>query len=90
MNCSLSCYIIALILLDKLGEANEKFKLKAENMHKLWITAMVLAAKINDDEYYAQSYYSRVAGVNVATLNNMEFTFLNALEFKTYISQEEF
>ena len=35
-------------------------------------TALLVAAKVNDDTFYSNSFYAKVAGVNLREFNIME------------------
>ena len=65
MGCSLTTYILALILLDKLQASNPSYILNYKNVHKLLMTAIIVSVKVNEDVYYKQSYYAKVAGLNL-------------------------
>ena len=65
MGCSLATYILALILLDKLQASNPSYILNYKNVHKLLMTAIIVSVKVNEDVYYKQSYYAKVAGLNL-------------------------
>lgn len=90
MNCSNSCFIFALILLDRLQTVNPIFVLNPKNVHKLLMTAILISVKCCDDEYYKQSYYAKVAGLKLKELNALEVSFLENLNFSTFVSPEEF
>ena len=66
MKCSTSCYIAALVLLDRLKTKDQNYKISSANAHKLMMTAILIAVKAIDDDYYSQKYYSLVAGLNLA------------------------
>ena len=63
MPCSKSCFIIALALLDKLQLEHPEFTLTHRNKFKLFLTALVLATKQNDDEIYVNSFYASCGGI---------------------------
>ena len=65
MHCSTSCYIIALILLDRIKSMNPIYTLTPHNVYKLLFTAILLAVKSNDDHFYSQEYYAKVAGLGL-------------------------
>ncbi len=51
---------------------------------------MILAIKYNEDDYYSNEYYSKVAGVNLQELNNLEFECLNLLSHSLFIHYDIF
>ena len=74
-SCSNECFILALIYVDRLIERNN-FLLTELNVHRVVITAILLAAKFFDDAYYNNAYYAKVGGVLVSELNGLEVDFL--------------
>lgn len=73
MKCSNSCFISALVLLDRIVEVNPVYSISSQNVHKLFMTAILVAAKMIDDQTYNQKYYSQVAGLKLSELNSLEF-----------------
>eukprot|EP01065_Artemidia_motanka_P041251 TRINITY_DN5316_c0_g1_i1.p1 TRINITY_DN5316_c0_g1~~TRINITY_DN5316_c0_g1_i1.p1 ORF type:complete len:208 (+),score=64.94 TRINITY_DN5316_c0_g1_i1:309-932(+) len=61
----------------------------SRNVHRLMITAFVLAAKTRDDFFYTNGYYAEVGGVTLAELNRMEAAFLCALDWDLHLEQED-
>eukprot|EP00756_Hemistasia_phaeocysticola_P009453 Hpha_TRINITY_DN14890_c1_g1::TRINITY_DN14890_c1_g1_i2::g.169885::m.169885 len=100
MACSAGCFLYSLILIDRLvkysGEradlwiSNNFMLFKPFSMHRLFLTALVLAAKLNDDIYYINTYYARVGGVTQQELCLLEAHFLNMIEWDIYVSAEEY
>lgn len=69
MNCSLSSYVYALVLIDRIQEYNPHFILHKKNVHRLLLAANVISAKYVDDFFYKNSFYANVGGINVKVLN---------------------
>ena len=90
MNCSKSCYIIALILLDRLKSASSIYTLTPRNVHKLFMSAILVSTKFNDDNYYSQAYYAQVAGLKLKELVELEQIFLRELRFHTFVDLKTF
>ena len=76
MNCSPASYVLALALLDRLQAVNHAYILNYQNVHKLLMTAILISVKTNDDIFYKQSYYAKVAGLKLEELNALEAKFL--------------
>ena len=81
MNCSDSCFINALILLDKFQDKNPDFHISAKNIHKLTMVSVIVSAKYNDDTVYQNAYYSKISGFKLLELNNLERNFLEMINF---------
>ena len=60
------------------------------NVHRVVITAILLAAKFFDDAYYNNAYYAKVGGVHVAEMNNLETQFLFKIDFSLRVLPEVF
>lgn len=63
MGCSHSCYIIALILINRAEQRNKELIFTYGNFHKLFFVAVTVAAKFNDDHYYSIKYFAQVGGM---------------------------
>ena len=55
-------------------------------VHRLVITAVMLAAKFMDDKYYNNAYYAKIGGVTTSELNHMELEMLRMLDYRTFVS----
>ena len=56
--------------------------------NSLLITSIVIAAKFFDDHYFANSHYAKVGGITNKELNNLEFEFLNSINYTLYVTSE--
>jgi hypothetical protein len=90
MNCSLSTFIFALALLDRLQEYQVGLVLHRRNIHRLLLVAAVVAAKYMDDFFYKNSYYANVGGVQLAVLNALEAEFLCLIGFHCHVEPDTF
>eukprot|EP00578_Thalassiosira_sp_NH16_P005647 CAMPEP_0181137584 /NCGR_PEP_ID=MMETSP1071-20121207/33781_1 /TAXON_ID=35127 /ORGANISM="Thalassiosira sp., Strain NH16" /LENGTH=556 /DNA_ID=CAMNT_0023224343 /DNA_START=478 /DNA_END=2148 /DNA_ORIENTATION=+ len=88
-SCSKECFILALIYIDRLIQRNN-FLLTDLNVHRVVITAVLLAAKFFDDAYYNNAYYAKVGGVLVEEMNNLECQFLFKIDFSLRVLPEVF
>ena len=55
-------------------------------VHRLVITAVMLAAKLMDDKYYNNAFYAKIGGVTTSELNHMELEMLRMLDYRTFVS----
>jgi len=81
-----STIIISLILIDKMCE-NSNIHLNKKNIHKIFLTSMIIAIKYNEDEYLTNNYYAKVGGILQKELFRLEYSFLNILNFNVYIDE---
>ena len=71
MQCSNSCYILAIILLERIKQKDHNYAISTKNLHKLFVTAVLIALKTTDDKVSTQLYYARVAGMKLSELNDL-------------------
>ncbi|KAJ9465250.1 hypothetical protein DIPPA_33399 [Diplonema papillatum] len=89
-NNSEECYVYSLILVDRLINKHPTLYLTSHNVHRLLVTSVVISAKVRDDCYYSNKYYSAVAGIRLSELNYLEIHFLLLLDFDLHVSLSEF
>nr|USW07967.1 cyclin U4-1 [Crypthecodinium cohnii] len=90
MSCTDECVILALIYIDRLEKHHPNIGICRLNIHRILSTALVLAAKFQDDEYRSNAYYAKVAGVSLEEMNQCEEDFLKLLKWNMHVSSEEF
>jgi len=61
-SCDPECFVLALVYIDRLIQRNSLL-LTSLNVHRIIITAIMLAAKFFDDQYFNNAYYAKVGGV---------------------------
>lgn len=88
-SCSTECFILALIYIDRLIQRND-FILSELNVHRVCVTAILLAAKFFDDAYYNNAYYAKVGGVLVSEMNGLEVEFLFRINFSLHVTPDVF
>ncbi|GKY93336.1 hypothetical protein MPSEU_000301200 [Mayamaea pseudoterrestris] len=88
-SCSNECFVLALIYIDRLIQRSN-FLLTELNVHRVVITAVLLAAKFFDDAYYNNAYYAKVGGVLVSEMNGLEVDFLFRINFSLHVASDVF
>ena len=78
-----STLILSLINIDKICELNS-LQITKYNVHRLLLSSVVISIKINEDDFYSNSYYSKVTGVSLSEINNLEDEFLRKIRFKLW------
>ena len=86
-NIENSSFIIALIYIDRIC-TKKRIILTKYNIHRILFTAILIAAKYNEDIIYDNLYYSKIAGVEIKELLVLENTFLNYIDFELFISND--
>jgi hypothetical protein len=80
--------ITALVLIDRLFTCNANLALSEMNVHRILITAVLLASKFLEDEPYAQEFYRQAGGVpSLIELNKLEAAFLDQLDWKLFVTR---
>ncbi|CAL5024279.1 unnamed protein product [Urochloa decumbens] len=101
--CSPACFVVAYVYLDRLAHGHDGEEAEEEDaaaaavvgvdsysVHRLLITAVMVAAKFMDDKHYNNAYFARVGGVEVAEMNGLELELLFALRFRLNVTPETF
>lgn len=88
--CSESCYVLALVYMDRLGKVDPAMAVCDLNVHRMLATALLVAAKFNDDVYFANGYYAKVSGLSLREINLLESRFLKLLSWQVRVTPEEY
>lgn len=59
-------------------------------VHRLFITSLLIVSKFNSESFYKNSYYTKIAGVQIDELNKLEREFLIIIDFKVWILDGEY
>lgn len=88
--CSVECFVLALVYVDRIMQANWRFLLTSLNVHRLLLTAVMTAVKYHDDCSYNNAYYAKVGGIPLGELNALEIELLFLLGFDLHVPAEVF
>lgn len=80
--------MLAFIYIDRLLQKNPDFALSRRSVHRVVLTALLLAIKFNDDVYYTNLYYAQVGGVVLEELNRLEAEMLGLLSFDIHVQPQ--
>jgi len=89
MRCSAESYVAAVVYIDRLVQ-RQKFVISERNIHRLLLTAVVLAAKFQDDYFCDNRYYSMVGGIALPELNLLERRMVKMLGYRLQVTPEEY
>jgi len=67
-----------------------EFRLNDLNIHKIVLTAILLAAKFQDDFYYDNKAFEFAGGVNAAHLHQLELEMFERLDYNLYVGDEAY
>jgi hypothetical protein len=83
-------FILALIYIDRLIQRNPTFLITSLNAHRLFLTAIMTAAKFSNDFYFKNSFYAKVGGVSLEEMNSLELEFLFRIHFDLFVPESTF
>ena len=79
--CSFESFIIALIFVDRYIENQTNIFIHSANCHRLFLTGLVLAIKINDDLHLSNEDLAKIGGIGAPELAVLEWEMFRGLEF---------
>ena len=88
--CSNSSIVIALIYINRVLGKWPGTVLHKLNIHRLIISSLLVAIKVNEDQYYKTKFYSEIGGISSEELIKLEINLLKLLEFDVAVSLETF
>jgi hypothetical protein len=88
--CSEECFVLALVYIDRISKKDPSLNVSALTLHRLMLTATLIAVKAHDDVYYPNTYYAKVGGLRVQELNAMEASMLRVLDWNIFVPVEEY
>jgi len=87
-SCGKWSFVVMAVLMNRWRQMPRP-ELNSFNVHRLMLTAFVIAVKTRDDVYYANKYYASVGGVRTADLNTMERKMLLDLDWNLHVTPQE-
>ena len=88
-NAENNTIILAIIYIDRICNKTGLI-LNKYNIHRILISAILVAIKYNEDQIYDNVYFSKVAGVPVSELNYLERKFIEIINYDLFVSDELF
>jgi hypothetical protein len=87
-NFSRSVGVAAIIYIDRVLERHPEIVLTSRTVHRLLISATLLAAKFNDDVHLDNAAFAQIGGIRNLELNRLEVHFLKLCDWSLVISSE--
>jgi len=87
--CDRECFISALLYMDRLSDRCG-FVFNSMNIHRAYLTALLIAAKFFEDQPCDNAYFATVGGVSTHEMNNLEIQFLSLTEFRVTVTTWEY
>eukprot|EP00929_Paragymnodinium_shiwhaense_P038612 TRINITY_DN20389_c0_g1_i1.p1 TRINITY_DN20389_c0_g1~~TRINITY_DN20389_c0_g1_i1.p1 ORF type:complete len:218 (+),score=53.71 TRINITY_DN20389_c0_g1_i1:211-864(+) len=88
--CSDECFVLCLVYIDRIVKQHPEFSICNLNIHRLLVTAAMLAVKFFDDVYYSNAYYAKVGGVRTREINALETQFLKLIDWRLHVTPQEY
>jgi hypothetical protein len=88
--CSKSSMTYAVIYIDRVLSCCKGFKVKYSNVHRLFLTCLMIAAKFLDDRYASNSLWAKIGGIPLQEMNYLEVELLHRIGFQIIVSEETF
>ena len=85
-----SCFVMAMIYIDRLLSLHREITVTPTTVHKLFLTALLIATKFHTDIYFTNSLWASCGGVRMEEMNILECEFLFLIQFSLVISQEDY
>ncbi|KAJ1609302.1 cyclin 6 pcl7 [Cryptosporidium canis] len=88
--CSPSLFIIMFIYIKRIIQNNPSYCFDSKNAHRLMLATLVISVKLYDDKLLPNSHYAQVGGVTESELSRLEVNALLLMDFRLFVSIEEF
>ncbi|KAK6589535.1 cyclin [Cryptosporidium xiaoi] len=88
--CSNECFVLAIVYVGRIIKLNRGFSLTLLNVHRVILTAIMLATKFFDDVYFSNAFYANISGVGARELNSLEIYFLRLIKFQLFVTETEY
>lgn len=79
----------AIVLLRRLLENHANLVISVNNMHRILVTTLLLAAKFIEDVPAGNEFFANASGIPLKTLFDLELEFLALLNYNSFISADE-
>ena len=86
LGVTIQCFILALILVDK----SCAHTITQYNIHNMIGTALMIAAKMHDDDHLSNRCFAGIIGVSLKDLNYMEIEFVRLLHFNAAVDVQTY
>ena len=84
------CFAVGLIYLERMKKRDPGVCLVSTNFQRLFLIAVMVAAKFLDDFYYSNKHWAEVGGITLAEINRLEIEFLFRMGFSLHMQREEY
>jgi hypothetical protein len=82
-------FVVSAIYIRRyLEKTNDNFTLK--NAYRIILVSTLLASKYFNDFSYSNKYWSKIGGISVQELNQLEISMLFTIDWKIHVDEEEY
>lgn len=82
-----STFVVMLIYIERIEKKEPRLQLNNHNMHRIAISALMIACKLLDDRVFSSAHYARVGGVPSAVeMITLERLFMRYIGHKLYVN----
>jgi len=91
MGCSQECFVMGCVLITRLEAIYaHRSVITTLSVHRLILTAVVIAAKMHEDQCFLNQHYADVGGIPLEELNQLELYMVKQLGWNLHVSRSEF
>lgn len=87
---SRSCFVIAMVLLDRLLKLQSGIQITPNTVHKLFLCSLMIASKFNTDLNLSNEQWAAIGGIRNEEINILEIEFLFLVKFSINVKKEEY
>ena len=58
--------------------------------YRILFSSILISIKYNEDDFYSNTHYAKIAGISLSELNDLEQLFLKINEFKLFVNDDCF
>eukprot|EP00465_Bigelowiella_longifila_P008820 CAMPEP_0185273068 /NCGR_PEP_ID=MMETSP1359-20130426/48692_1 /TAXON_ID=552665 /ORGANISM="Bigelowiella longifila, Strain CCMP242" /LENGTH=224 /DNA_ID=CAMNT_0027865569 /DNA_START=125 /DNA_END=799 /DNA_ORIENTATION=- len=88
--CNPRVFILAIIYMDRIVRIDDTLEINNLTIHRLVISAVVVASKYLEDRYHSNATFARIGGTSGEELNLLELEFVFRLKFELHVSMSCF
>lgn len=82
-----STFVVMLIYIERIEKKEPRLQLNNHNMHRIAISALMIACKLLDDRVFSSAHYARVGGVpSAAEMITLERLIMRYIGHKLYVN----
>eukprot|EP00961_Rhodomonas_salina_P206559 2788808-Rhodomonas_salina.1 len=89
-SCDPSCLALGMIYLDRLKKRWHKIWVTSQNMQRLFLVAVMEAAKFHEDHTHTNTRWAEIGGLSLEEINKLEIAFLSLAEWELYVDCETY